>query len=270
MIFLFSTTGNTRWAAERIAKALDEEIVDVAPLLYHKQGHTDYTQPFTLRQDETIGFCFPTHGWRPAPVMRQFIEKRLCFSNDPSSHYCWALTTAGDSTGRTMQRLQTQLATKGLKAASLFSLVMPESYVGLPLMDVDKPQKEQAKVREAQRALDCDIIPALLRRECGLKEAHAGACPDLKSGLIGHVFERWIVGDRQFRVDPERCTGCGKCALLCPVNNIQGGKQQQPVWLHTGRCISCFACYHHCPVRAIEYGKRTQGKGQYYMKASST
>lgn len=265
MIFLFSCTGNTRWAAQQIAKALDEQIVDVATVLYPKAGDTAQETPFTLRPGETIGFCFPTHGWRPAPVMRQFIERRLAFAADPSEHYCWALTTAGDSTGRTMRRLQDLLAAKGLNLASTFSLIMPESFVGLPLMDVDKPEKERRKLDQARQAIDSIVVPALLRRESGVEEPHAGACPDLKSGLIGHVFEHWIVGDRQFRVDPKRCVGCGKCADLCPVNNIQGGKKQQPVWLHTGRCISCFACYHHCPQRAIEYGSRTKGKGQYFF-----
>lgn len=266
MIFFFSATGNTRWAAQQVAKALGETLVDVAQALYPKSDGTAAAGPYTLREGETIGFCFPTHGWRPAPIMRQFIEQRLAFSTDPSGHYCWALTTAGDSTGRAMQRLQRLLAAKGLEASSTFSLIMPESFVGLPLMDVDSPQKEQRKVDTARRALESDVLPALLRREGGLKEPHAGACPHLKSGLIGHVFEHCIVGDRQFRVDPERCIACGKCAEVCPVGNVQGGRKQQPVWLHTGRCISCFACYHYCPQRAIEYGKRTQGKGQYHFK----
>jgi len=263
MIFLFSCTGNTRWAAERIAKALGERVVDVAHELYPKGGVAANKQPYSLADGETIGFCFPTHGWRPAPVMRQFVESRLSFAADPSGHYCWALTTAGDSTGRTMRRLQALLATKGLRAASTFSLIMPESFVGLPLMDVDKPAKERAKVDAARQAIDSLVVPALLRREGGLEEPHAGACPDLKSGLIGYAFEHWIVGDRHFRADAERCVGCGRCAELCPVGNIQGGKRQQPVWLHTGRCVSCFACYHYCPQRAIEYGRRTRGKGQY-------
>jgi AraC-like DNA-binding protein len=70
-------------------------------------------------------------------------------SNNLQSHYCYALCTAGDDIGMTMEYLNKDLAEKELCTHSTFSLKMPESYVGLPFMDVDPKEKEIEKKREA-------------------------------------------------------------------------------------------------------------------------
>ena len=275
MIFYFSATGNTRWAAQTLASALNEDTVDIADALYPKQGATQLR--FTLNQGESVGLCFPVHGWRPAPLVRQFISQVQLTDTDGSQarcggkdgHYCWALCTAGDDIGETMERLQTLMARRDWQTDSRFSLIMPESYVGLPFMDVDKPEKEKAKLRVADNALRKDILPALQRRQHGLTMTHRGNWPRVNSRLLGAVFERHIVGDKHFRVDAGRCIACGRCAVVCPVNDIEGGPGQQPQWLHNGRCMSCFSCYHHCPERAIDYGARTRGKGQYYFRVKN-
>ena len=57
MIFYFSGTGNTRWAAEEISRATGERLLDMAAEI---NGECRY-QPAA---GECIGFCFPVHGWR--------------------------------------------------------------------------------------------------------------------------------------------------------------------------------------------------------------
>ena len=117
MIFCFSGTGNTRWAAERLAEATGERLTLM----------TDENTHCTLTPNERIGFCFPVHGWQPPRLVRNFI-RRLTFSSEQplASHYCYALVTCGDSIGLTMEMFNEDLEKKGLHASSTFSLVMPE------------------------------------------------------------------------------------------------------------------------------------------------
>ena len=115
-----------------------------------------------------------------------------------------------------MTILNRELARKGLRAETLFSVVMPETYVCLPFIRTDSEER----VRE-------------------------------------------MITDRKFTVDDDLCTRCGRCAKVCPVDNIEG---TPPAWLHNGRCTCCLACYHHCPVHAINYGDITRKRGQYYMR----
>ncbi len=58
----------------------------------------------------------------------------------------------------------------------------------------------------------------------------------------------------------DKCLGCGKCAKLCPLNNIRM-TDKRPEWIKS--CAHCMACIGNCPVQAIEYGDKTQNKVKY-------
>lgn len=57
------------------------------------------------------------------------------------------------------------------------------------------------------------------------------------------------MAERPF-VDKEKCTGCGTCKDVCPVDvfEIEGGKA---VVKKPDECIQCRACEASCPAKAI-------------------
>lgn len=254
MIFYFSGTGNTRWAADSIARHLGETLVDIS-----KDDRPEAT--YTLADGERIGFCFPVHGWRPPMIYRKFIERLNI--NNPTNHYCYALCTAGDDIGETMKIFRNDLAARGIRLDSSFSLIMPESYVGLPFMDVDTPEKEKSKKSKAANDLK-RFIRIINERQKGIEELTTGHWPRINSRLLGGVFTKYLITDKPFHVTSDKCIRCGKCAKACPVNNIALDANNSPQWRNDGSCLACFSCYHHCPTHAIEYGRRTKNKGQYY------
>lgn len=264
MIFYFSGTGNTRWAAQKVAAATADRLVNIAEeMLAAETAQASYPQfTYTLAQDERIGFFFPVHGWRPPRLVLDFLD-RLHLTN-ADSHYAYVVCTAGDNVGEAVSILEKRLQTMGIKIDSAISLIMPESYVGLPFMDVDTPAKEQCKKMEADNKLT-RFIADIMECRSGVRDITIGHWPRINSRLIGSVFVKKLVTDRPFHVVADRCLHCGKCASVCPVANIHFEKGGEPLWLHNGKCLSCFACYHHCPTHAIEYGGRTKKKGQYYF-----
>ncbi|MDI3477732.1 MAG: NADP-reducing hydrogenase subunit HndC [Thermoanaerobacterium sp.] len=54
----------------------------------------------------------------------------------------------------------------------------------------------------------------------------------------------------RFRIDPEKCKGCGICAKNCPTNAISG-KIKQPHVIDQNKCIKCGTCMDKCPFDAI-------------------
>ena len=255
MIFYFSGTGNTKWAACRLAEATGETLVCMSE---HRAGPV----VCDLKPGERVGFCFPVHGWRPPQPVRRFVE-RLCLQA-AAGHYVYALCTAGDTIGETMRLFEADLRARGIGLDAVFSLLMPESYVGLPFMDVDTAANEKRKQQEAAARLKAYTADIVARRS-SRPRLDVGRWPRVNSRLLGSFFVHCLITDGPFRVDSSRCVKCGICVDVCPVGDVVGGLGHEPRWRHDGSCLTCFACYHHCPHHAIEYGRRTRHKGQYFF-----
>lgn len=261
MIFYISGTGNTKWAAKTIATSLNERLISIAEAV---KGDCEYV----LSEDERVGFCFPVHGWRPPFIVRDFIKKLKIVNGSDKSEYVYALCTAGDTVGEAMNIFRQDIRERGLVINSSFSLIMPESYVGLPFMDVDNAENEIRKKENAALELE-KYIRIIENRESGINELTIGKWPKINSRIIGEFFKSRLITDKHFHVESSKCIKCGICADVCPVENINGGKGKEPNWLHNNMCMTCFACYHHCPRHAIEFGRRTKNKGQYFFEKNN-
>lgn len=276
MIFYFSGTCNSKWAAKTLALETGDTLVSIPEVI-----NSDCS--FTLEKDEHVGFIFPIHGWRVPNIVKEFLTKLTIktLGEDTShvKHYCFCLVTAGDSIGKAMERFQQQLKSvtvnDALSLKAVCSLIMPESYVGLPGMDVDTKEKELEKKELASKQLKefSNILKQRPHKDSnqiwGWNQLIRGPIPSFFSGPVGGFFERFLITDKPFHVDSCRCVKCGICANVCPVSDIKGGLGFEPEWLHNGKCLTCFSCYHHCPHHAIEFGKRTQKKGQYFYNKLS-
>ncbi len=47
----------------------------------------------------------------------------------------------------------------------------------------------------------------------------------------------------------DKCTSCGKCQEVCPVEAISKGEKQYQI--DPDKCVSCGQCVEECPVQAI-------------------
>ena len=287
MIFYFSGTGNTKWAASKLAAATREDLISIAPYMRADDSSHNLAEPFILKENERLGFVFPVHGWRVPKLVREFISKMKilrepsdasagnkakaddCLKNRP---FAYCVCTAGDSIGLTIENLNEvisqnpSLQALGItEVSSSYSLIMPESYIGLPFMDVDPKEREIRKKENAAQELAV-VCEEIFDRKEGINRLVKGPIPWFFTKVVGGFFENVLITDKRFHVEKDRCVKCGICANVCPVGDIKGGHGEYPVWLHHKDCLTCFTCYHHCPHHAIEFGNQTQKKGQYYFK----
>ncbi len=275
MIFYFSATGNTRWAAVKLASATQDRLIDIAvEMRTMKKSGATTTEPFVLEEGERLGFVFPVHGWRVPKLVRDFISRLQIRQRNQEGvvPFAYCVCTAGDSIGKTIENLNKTLSRNAslsgigvTKVTSSYSLIMPESYVGLPFMDVDPRGRGIWKIEKSKVELGV-ICEELLNQKEGVNRLVKGPIPWFFTKVVGGFFEHVLITDKHFHVTADKCVRCGICANVCPVNDIDGGKGKMPRWLHHKDCLTCFNCYHHCPHHAIEFGHQTQQKGQYYFK----
>ena len=247
MIFYFSGCGNSRFVAESIAKALDERLLFVPE--EERNGKFDYE----LGDGERLGFVFPIYSWCPPQLMLDYVKK-LHFDRQPS--YVWMAVTCGDNGGYADRVFRQQLEEIGLPMHADFCFQMPNTYVNMAGMSIDKPEKAARKIENAKAHLPA-VIQDITERKCA-SEMRRGIFPSFKTNVIGKSFHKWVSDEPFFTTDA--CISCGKCVKVCPLQNITL-EDGRPKW--HGHCTTCDACYHHCPQHAIQYGKATKGKGQY-------
>lgn len=245
MIFYFSGTGNSLYAAQNIARHHDEKVISIATAI-------NCGEEYNLKDNEIIGFVYPVYAWGPPKIVLEFIEK-LKLTNY-RQNYVFSVATCGGSVGNTMKVLSACLNKKGINLNSGFSVIMPNNYIMMG--DVDSKEKEQEKLFAANETLR--YINQAIEQRAGEFRVKKGFLPWVLTRFINPMFNKHAIDTTKFYAN-DNCTSCGICEKVCNCNNITVNKI--PHWGQ--RCTQCLACIHYCPAQAIQYGKGTEKKGRY-------
>lgn len=255
MIVYLTGTGNTLLIANMVAESIGERrVVDIA----------DLSGNLRLEDGEPLGVFFPVHGWRPPQLLRSILSNITIGGYAENRNYVYAVCTVGDTVGEAMRYLAQDFMKMGVTLNASFDVQMPNTYIGLPFMDVDSKELEDRKLHNARLRVR-DVAGKILARTAGENFQYKGRWPRTNSRLLGCLFKDALVTDVHFRVDASECVGCGICLKSCPTHDIKMSKSGIPEWKHNKKCMTCFACYHNCPKHAIRYGWMTHGKGQYRL-----
>ena len=251
MIFYFSGSGGTRWAAN--AMDLGDRVVDMGEAL--RYGELEYD----LGRETRVGFFLPTYFWGPPRAVVEFVEKARF--DLPKSCYVYLVLTCGGSTGNADRLMAAALEKKGLAVRGYFALPLVDNY---SVMFTIPDQTKQRRVESAAETALASIRTAVAACTPGDHNKHRGPLPGLITPVIYKAYGPNGPGTGIFSVSAA-CVGCGLCAGLCPDRAIEmeGGK---PVW-KKDRCTRCLACFHQCPVAAISAGKGSLKHGRYLHPA---
>lgn len=244
MVLYFSGTGNSAYVAKRVGRAIGDETAD----LFEKIRNRDFSP---VRSERPLVIVAPTYAWRLPRIVEDWME-HTAFTGNREVYF---ILTCGENIGNAGKYLEALCGKKGLKNRGCMGIVMPENYIAL----FATPSSEEAARTVAQAE---PAIQQAIRHIGGgtpFPTPRISFLDVLCSGPVNRLFYPMFVHARKFRVTGA-CISCGKCASVCPLNNIdmEGGR---PVWKDT--CTHCMACICRCPKQAIEYGRHSVGLPRY-------
>lgn len=233
-IYFFSGTGNTKKAAELFKNEFEAKGV-VTKITEIKKDVCD----FDTEDCDAVGIFYPVHAFNAPYVVLDFARKLQKTHDKP----LFIVKTSGEPVrlnNISSLKLISVLKKRGYDFFAEYHYVMPYNMIFRhgdkaafrmwdtmkKLVPVDASEVLEKTPRKPRKIPFGGVIALLFR--------------------IEHPAMR--VNGRFFKVDYEKCVGCGKCVRNCPMNNIvyENGK-----FRFKGDCACCVACSFNCPENAI-------------------
>lgn len=235
-IFFFTGTGNTFLAAKKIADTLENNncvvtINDIAK-----------TNPQKINLSNTIGIGFPVACWNTFPIVKKFIAD-LPQANDTE---IFTFTTMGDSSLNAAANFGDILKNKGYTLIGTCDFLMPNNFIAIQKEGKNILKRERAYSKIKKYANDlADGTAVAGKTNLFLKMCFAISwfITDMWNGTL---FQKIV----KFRVVDHKCSKCGLCVKICPVQNISI-KNSCPVF-DGMKCQICMRCVSYCPQHAIK------------------
>jgi flavodoxin/ferredoxin len=255
VIFYFSGTGNTKWVADNVKESLDSRNIEAKAVSIESVSKADIIS--YIESSDIIGFGYPIYGSDLPEPMKRFIDNLQNSTIKISAFvFCTQMGFSGDGSFV----YEKALKSKGFNVLQTAHINMPNNISISPYPFRILPPVKKAKVLKLAKAKSDNFAEFIISG----KKHYNG-----KYGYLLGILQRgpYRAAYKSFQdllsVDAEKCTKCGRCAPLCPVNNI---RLIDELPSFNKQCAQCLRCYNFCPTMAIMYnGKLHNDKKQPYL-----
>ena len=240
-----SPAGSTRRVAQVMEKALTEAGIGVLSADFGKGGDGSSIIAEMKNREVSLFIGSPVYVNRPIPPVMNFISEL------PNNAAAWAVpfvTWGGVSSGIALYEMGKALTDKGFVLAGAAKVVALHSMMWRcdnPLGEGHPDEGDEKRIRE--------LVAGVLKKT-GVEPSEGISLSDLayQPETVHGEMEKVTLETAKAHmpgkaVDEGRCTECGVCEEICPVQAIT----LSPYPEFGRRCICCFQCVRGCPEAAI-------------------
>ena len=173
MIFYYSGTGNSKYAAKRIADALGD-----TPLSMNERIKAGDFSP--VETGERLVVVTPTYAWRIPRIVRDWLMK----TELRGAERIWFVMTCGSEIGDAGRYNRALCQAKGVGCMGTAQLIMPENYIAM----FDAPQADEARAIVAKAEPDIDRVIASIRAEEAFAPTRRNLYDRFMSGPVNPIF----------------------------------------------------------------------------------
>jgi ferredoxin/flavodoxin len=246
-IYYFSGTGNTFLAAETFANHISVEGFSVNLFRLEKSRAKE------IDTNHIIGVAFPV-AMSTYPLVWDFV---YALPKTAGTKIFMLATMAGGSIGL-VGKMKSVLSEKGYIPIGAHQAKMPPNV--FYVLDEERNKKIQKEGLASVKIYAEEIANGTAGWQRIPFLSEFAYC--LYLAIIGLWKFQWHQRFFRYTVDESRCTHCGFCAQLCPVENIE----LNSIPRFGLKCQYCMRCISYCPAKAIR--SKFQYKNRTYMAAS--
>lgn len=245
----FSGSGNTYYAAKKIAEGIGAELMAIPDIL---------ADPDSFEIPEVLGIVFPTYMFSPAGPAVTFVEEIFGKRDMSEMQYLFLVATYGITPVGSPKKLENFISRTGCASSYAAAVKFPETFI--PLKKIPSEDKIEAIYRAADKTLE-RIIADLNAEK--LKPAGRTILRHINS--IHAVMNVAKDSAKKFETVSSKCVLCGDCVRGCPTGNI---KIESGKVVFGDNCVACWGCYHRCPQKAIRRKGQKDSRGRLGTKFS--
>jgi Pyruvate/2-oxoacid:ferredoxin oxidoreductase delta subunit len=249
IIYYHTGTGNALKVARWLSDEASKKSIPAKIYSIDKDYTPDYSE---ITKDTLIGFIYPTHGFNASPAMLKFMFNFKKFKSDyflcntRAGGKFFSLFTPGAS-GIALWLPILMLFLKGLNLVGAKSIDMPSNWISIHPGFPDSwilPITQKCESETKQFILNIFNGKFIILRPILELPIDVILAP---ISVLYYFIGRYFLA-KTF-VYSSKCSGCGLCSELCPVNAIKIS-DNRPFWKYN--CESCMRCENICPTKSVQ------------------